>query len=70
MEGLSIWHWLIVFSFVAVFWIPMWRITRKAGYHGAMSILAFVPGFNILVLWAFAFAKWPVEEASVRQERG
>mgnify|MGYP001029743316 CR=1 FL=1 len=61
----SIWHWLflLVFLLLGVFLsiIPVWRIVSKAGFHGAFALLMLVPVVNIIMLWVFAFAKWPVE---------
>ena len=41
--------------------VPAWRIAKKAGYSGALSLLLLIPLVNIVVIWIFAFAKWPVE---------
>lgn len=41
--------------------IPAWRIVAKAGYHGAWSLLIFVPLVNIIMLYVFAFNQWPTE---------
>lgn len=57
----SMWHWLVIVM-LFFFYIPAWRIVRKAGYHGALSLLLLVPVLNIVMLWVFAFARWPVEQ--------
>jgi len=62
----SIWHWLFLLVFVSffgvvVFIIPAWRIVQKAGFHGALSLLWFIPVVNIVMLWVFAFVRWPHE---------
>jgi hypothetical protein len=57
----SIWHWIIILFFLAIYLVPLWRIVGKAGFHGAFSLLALVPLVNIVMLWVFAFAKWPLE---------
>jgi hypothetical protein len=41
--------------------IPTWKIVSKAGYHGAWSLLIFVPLVNIIMLYVFAFSAWPME---------
>lgn len=65
MGSFSIWHWIIVLFIVlfclAIFVVPTWRIVRKAGFPGALSLLALVPGVNLILLWVFAFVKWPNE---------
>ncbi|WBS01079.1 hypothetical protein OU994_22610 [Pseudoduganella sp. SL102] len=49
-----------------VFWfgvvaVPVWRIVSKAGYPGVLSLLIWIPVVNIVLLWVFAFMKWPNE---------
>jgi uncharacterized membrane protein YhaH (DUF805 family) len=41
--------------------IVAWRITAKAGYPGALSLLLLVPFVNFIVILIFAFAEWPIE---------
>ena len=64
MGSFSIWHWLIVLLWLAVFIVPAWRIVSKAGFPGAMSLLMLIPLVNIIFIWVFAFVKWPVEKSS------
>jgi hypothetical protein len=65
MGSYSAFHYLITSLFfifgIAVFAVPLWRIAVKAGYPGAASLLMYIPLLNIVVLWVFAFMKWPVE---------
>lgn len=54
--------YLIFFVFwIGVVAVPLWRIAVKAGYPGALSLLMWIPLVNILLLWLFAFMKWPAE---------
>jgi len=62
MGGLSIWHWLIILFLLVGYLLPLWRIVSKAGFSGAFSLLALVPLVNIVMLWVFAFVRWPVEK--------
>ena len=39
--------------------IPFWMITKKAGYHPALSLLMLVPLANIIFPFFLAFARWP-----------
>ena len=41
--------------------IPAWKVVSKAGYHGAWSLLIFVPLVNIVMMYVFAFSQWPTE---------
>jgi hypothetical protein len=63
MGSFSTWHWLIILIYVAIIVVPCWRIVSKAGYPGALSLLALVPLVNIILLWVFAFVRWPIERA-------
>jgi Kef-type K+ transport system membrane component KefB len=63
MFSLSIWHLtalvilvLIVWAFVAVFG----RIVNRAGYSRWWLLTMVVPVLNLITLWVFAFASWPV----------
>ncbi len=38
-------------------------IARKAGFSKWWSLTMVIPLVNILVIWAFAFARWPVESS-------
>lgn len=41
--------------------IPIWRILTRVGYSGAWALLAGVPVVGLVLLWVFAYARWPVE---------
>ena len=63
MPSHSIWHLLaivivvlIVWAFVAVFG----RILSRAGYSRWWLLTMVVPLVNLIMLWVFAFANWPV----------
>lgn len=48
----------VVVIFIAVLY-PYFRIIRRAGYSGWWVLAMFVPIVNVVMLWVFAFAKWP-----------
>jgi hypothetical protein len=58
------WHWITIFFYAGILVVPSWRIVKKAGYAGAWSLLAVVPLLNIVLLWVFAFGRWPKEQPS------
>ena len=62
MGSFSIWHWLILLIWLAAFLVPAWRIASKAGFPGALSLLLLSPLVNIVMVWVFAFIRWPVEQ--------
>jgi len=39
--------------------LPFWFICKKAGFHGALSLLMLVPIANIVLPFFLAFAEWP-----------
>ncbi len=52
----------LIFSLFILFLIvfPFWKIFKKAGYHGALSLIMLIP-FGILIMTFFlAFARWPI----------
>ncbi len=44
---------------LAIYFVPILMIIRKAGYNGWWILILFVPLVNIIMLWVFAFASWP-----------
>jgi uncharacterized membrane protein YhaH (DUF805 family) len=60
MGSFSIFHWLILIVTLATWIVPPIKILSKAGYSGWWVLLLFVPLVNIIVLWVFAFADWPI----------
>lgn len=61
MGGLSIWHGIIFVLFSGIWVIPLWRIVGRAGYPGAFALLSIIPVVNLVMLWVFAFSRWPIE---------
>ena len=48
---------LVALPFLVV--LPVWRICSKAGFPGALSLLALIPIANLFLLFFLAFADWP-----------
>jgi hypothetical protein len=59
--GYSPFHWIIMLVAVAVIVIPYVKIIRKAGFSGWWVITVFIPLVNLIMLWVFAFVRWPIE---------
>jgi hypothetical protein len=53
---------VMVVTVAAVIW-PVWRICRKAGFSGALSLLILLPGLNLCLLYFLALAEWPALRA-------
>jgi hypothetical protein len=51
-----------IIAVVLVFWIGG-NILSKAGYSRWLSLLLLVPLLNVVLIWVFAFVKWPAERA-------
>ena len=49
---------LLLIFVVHVF--PLWRIAKKMGYPGALALLAFVPGVQLILAYFLALSDWPV----------
>jgi uncharacterized membrane protein YhaH (DUF805 family) len=60
MGSISILHWLIVLVVIGIWVIPAVKILNKAGYSGWWCLLLFVPVVDIVFIWVFAFARWPI----------
>ncbi|HVY99319.1 MAG TPA: hypothetical protein VHA35_07460 [Dongiaceae bacterium] len=58
----SAWHLIVGLVFVLIFLIPYVKIIKKAGYSGWWVLTMFIPLVNLIMIWVFAFARWPVEQ--------
>jgi len=56
--GISIWMLLII-SVVIFFYYLIGRIASKAGYNPWWALIVLVPVVNLIMIWIFAFKKWP-----------
>ena len=62
---------LVVLLFILVIiLLPYWKIFQKAGYSGWLAICMFIPIVNIVVLFWFAFSKWPIQVQLERLRAG
>lgn len=62
MGTLSSLHWIVLFFSGVLFVPPGWRILQRTGFSGAWALVALIPIVNILLLWVFAFSRWPREQ--------
>lgn len=44
-----------------------YRIIEKAGFDGRWVLVLLVPVVNIIMIWVFAFMKWPKLRGDVKQ---
>lgn len=61
--NISIWQIVFILLLVISPILLFSPIARKAGYSGWWSLLMIVPIVNLVMIWVFAFVKWPAEDA-------
>ena len=61
--GISIWSLLIIIFVVIIHILIFGPIAKKAGYSRWWALIMLVPVVNLIMIWVFSFAKWPVENA-------
>jgi uncharacterized membrane protein YhaH (DUF805 family) len=44
------------------------RILRKAGFDGWWVLVLLIPVVNIIMIWIFAFTRWPTLPADIKQD--
>jgi hypothetical protein len=60
----------VALLFLLGLWVT-WRIVRKAGYHGAWSLIILLPLVNLVAVYVFAFSDWPaLRRRRTRQDDG
>lgn len=60
-----------LFISLAILLVLMWpyvKIVQKAGYSGWHVLWMFLPIVNLVMLFVFAFSRWPIEEKVDRLE--
>ena len=43
-------------------------ILRKAGFDGWWVLVLLIPVVNIIMIWFFAFTRWPTLPADIKQD--
>jgi hypothetical protein len=61
------WYFLLTVSIVFTLWLG-YRILEKSGFDGRLVLLLLVPALNIIMLWVYAFKKWPNLKSGVEQD--
>ena len=45
---------------VALFIVPLWKVCSRAGFNGALSLLALIPWLGLIIVGGvLSFAAWP-----------
>lgn len=51
---------ILYLVFAAVFIVPLWKVCARAGFNGALSLLALIPWLGLVVVGGvLSFATWP-----------
>ena len=45
-----------------------YRILQKAGFDGRWVLVLLVPVVNIVMIWVFAFSRWPALRRNTNQD--
>ncbi len=45
-----------------------YRILQKAGFDGRWALVLLIPIVNIVMIWVFAFSRWPNLTGNVEQD--
>jgi uncharacterized membrane protein YhaH (DUF805 family) len=49
--------------------VPLWRICSRAGFNGALSLLAIIPWLGIVIIGAIlSFSNWPVKAITTKEQ--
>ena len=62
--GISIWQILIILFILAILLWPAMRVLNRAGFSRWWSPIILIPVVNVVMVWVFAFAEWPISSES------
>ncbi len=63
MFGVGLTEIIVIAFYISVIVVPVSKIVQKAGYSGWWSACAIIPLLNLVMLWVFAFSKWPYQQS-------
>lgn len=58
---MTLFYILLPFYVVFCLWLGF-RILEKAGFNGWWTLVLLIPVVNLVMIWIFAFARWPALE--------
>lgn len=56
----------VVLPAVLMLW-GAWHGLRRAGYSGIWVLVLLIPVVNIIMMYVFAFSRWPIEGRALRR---
>jgi hypothetical protein len=68
MEGSVIGLTALVYAVIVG--IPIAQILHRVGFSRWWIVVWFIPPFNLVALWMFAFGEWPTEAATHQPQDG
>lgn len=66
MHTMGPWGWLLVIAFMVAMIYPYVRILRRTGFSAWWLLTMLLPIVNMVMLWVFAFVKWPAVDRADR----
>ncbi len=49
--------------------VPLWRICTRAGFNGALSLLALIPWLGVVIVGVIlSFANWPTKTNAIEEQ--
>ena len=67
MSTVSIWPLFTLAIIAVLVLMPISSILRRVGYSPWLALLWIVPFVNIIMLWVFAFGRWPRDNTDQTQ---
>ena len=67
MSTVSIWPLFTLAIIAVLVLMPISSILRRVGYSPWLALLWIVPFVNIIMLWVFAFGRWPRDNTDQAQ---
>lgn len=61
--AIGIWELIILAVLIVLVVVIFGPVVKKAGFARWWALVLFVPLINLIMIWAFAFMKWPAEKA-------
>ena len=67
MSTVSIWPLFSLAIIIVLVLMPIVRILKRVGHSPWLALLWLVPFVNIIMLWVFAFGRWPRDNTDQTQ---
>ena len=60
---------IIALILIILIIVPLWRICTRAGFNGALSLLALIPWLGVAIVGAIlSFVNWPAKTSAVKEQ--